>query len=122
MLKNTMVFIVNFNVSVSKVCRWMGLNPLKPKQLEAICKFVSGRDAFVALPTVVMYLILINNQRHTKVMLPKASVDKKHNPHQDNEFQYKVMSNQSTLSGCGDPVQVGLLYSPKRFFGAGTYL
>ena len=51
MLKNTMIFIVNFNVSVSEVCRWMGLNPLKPKQLEAICKFVSGKDAFVALPT-----------------------------------------------------------------------
>ena len=122
MLKNTMVFIVNFNVSVSEVCRWMGLNPLKPKQLEAICKFVSGRDAFVALPTVVMYLILINNQRRTKVTLPKhqwmksTTLTKTMNPN-----IRSCQTNQHSPDA-GDPVRVGLLYSPKCFFGAGTYL
>ena len=82
-----MVFIVNFIVSVSEVCHWMGLNSLKPKQLEAICKFVSGRNAFVALPTG--YVPDFNKQ--PKAYKSKASVDEKYNPHQNNELQYKVM-------------------------------
>jgi len=42
---------MNFNAAVSEVCRRMELRPLKPKQMEALSTFLSGRDTFVALPT-----------------------------------------------------------------------
>ena len=43
--------ISNFYASVNEVCCRMNLHQLKPKQLEAIRTFMSGRDTFVALPT-----------------------------------------------------------------------
>ena len=46
-----MDFLVDFNTAVVEVCRRMQLNPLKPKQLEALSTFISGKDTFVALPT-----------------------------------------------------------------------
>ena len=42
---------VDFNVAVAEVCRRMELRPLRPKQMEAMSTFVSGKDTFVALPT-----------------------------------------------------------------------
>jgi len=42
---------MNFYAAVSEVCRRMELRPLKPKQMEALSTFLSGRDTFVALPT-----------------------------------------------------------------------
>jgi len=36
---------------VEDIARQMGINSLKPKQMEAILAFLSGRDVFVALPT-----------------------------------------------------------------------
>ena len=41
----------DFNAAVSEVCKQTELRPLKPKQLEALNIFLSGKDAFVALPT-----------------------------------------------------------------------
>ena len=46
-----MNFVVDFDVVVGEVCHRMGLNPLKPKQLEALNVYISGKDTFVALPT-----------------------------------------------------------------------
>ena len=43
--------VVDFNTAVVEVCRRMQLNPLKPKQSEALSSFISGKDTFVALPT-----------------------------------------------------------------------
>ena len=43
--------MADFNGAVAEVCRRMELRPLKPKQLEAVNTFVSGKDTFVALPT-----------------------------------------------------------------------
>ena len=42
---------VNYNTTFAEVCRHMDLYPLKPKQLEALGTFISGKDNFVALPT-----------------------------------------------------------------------
>ena len=42
---------VDFNIAVSEVCWHMELRPLRPKQLETLSTFVSGKDTFVALPT-----------------------------------------------------------------------
>ena len=52
--------------SINEAITWaleaMPLNPLKPKQLEAVHTFMSGRDTFVSLPTgygkSVIYAIL----------------------------------------------------------------
>ena len=48
--------------AITKASEAMLLNPLKPKQLEAIRTFMSGRDTFVSLPTgygkSVIYAIL----------------------------------------------------------------
>lgn len=46
-----MDFLVDFNTAIVEICRRMELNPLKPKQLEALSTFMSGKDTFVALPT-----------------------------------------------------------------------
>ena len=46
-----MDFVVDFDTAVVDLCRKMELNPLKPKQLEALNAFTSGRDTFVALST-----------------------------------------------------------------------
>ena len=46
-----MDFLVDFNTAVAEACCRMELNPLKPKQLEALNAFMSGKDTFVALPT-----------------------------------------------------------------------
>ena len=57
-----MDFVADFDASVDEVCSRMDLHHLKPKQLEAINKFVSGSDTFVALPTgygkSIIYAIL----------------------------------------------------------------
>ena len=42
---------VDFMKAVEATVSTMGLRPLKPKQLEALQTFVSGKDTFVALPT-----------------------------------------------------------------------
>jgi len=42
---------IDFNAAVAEVCRRMDLRQLRPKQLEALSTFVSGKDTFVALPT-----------------------------------------------------------------------
>ena len=48
--------------SITRALEAMSLNPLKPKQLEAVRTFMSGRDTFVSLPTgygkSVIYAIL----------------------------------------------------------------
>ena len=41
--------MAEFEGTVQQVVRYMNLRPLKPKQVEALCRFVSGRDTFVAL-------------------------------------------------------------------------
>jgi len=43
--------MVEFMKAVETTLSTMGLRPLKPKQLEALQSFVSGKDTFVALPT-----------------------------------------------------------------------
>ena len=37
--------------AIAKTSQCMGIERLKPKQMEAIESFVSGKDTFVALPT-----------------------------------------------------------------------
>jgi len=54
-----MAFSTEFNVAVAEVCRRMELRPLKPKQLEALRAFISGKDTFVALPTEVYYFCCV---------------------------------------------------------------
>jgi len=46
-----MAFLVDFNAAVAEVYRRMELRPLKPKQVEALSTFLSGKDTFVVLPT-----------------------------------------------------------------------
>jgi len=41
----------DFSVVIEQVTHLMGLNPLKPKQIEKLQTFGSGRDTFVTLPT-----------------------------------------------------------------------
>ena len=42
---------LDFSTAIEEVTHLMGLNPLKPKQTESLCAFVSGKDTFVTLPT-----------------------------------------------------------------------
>ena len=42
---------MEFHAALKKAVGHMGLRELKPKQIEAIQSFVSGRDTFVSLPT-----------------------------------------------------------------------
>ena len=42
---------MDFQTSLVKVVHCMDLHPLKPKQIEAIKSFESGKDTFVSLPT-----------------------------------------------------------------------
>ena len=42
---------LDFSTAIEEVTYLMGLNPLKPKQTESLCAFVSGKDTFVTLPT-----------------------------------------------------------------------
>ena len=37
--------------ALNKAAQCMGIKELKPKQVEAITTFVSGKDTFVSLPT-----------------------------------------------------------------------
>ena len=43
--------VMDFTTAIKEVTGLMGLNPLKPKQIESLQTFVSGKDTFVALPT-----------------------------------------------------------------------
>ena len=48
------VFVVrsmDFSTAIEEVISLMDLNPLKPKQIESLRIFVSGKDTFVTLPT-----------------------------------------------------------------------
>ena len=42
---------LEFSLDLSEAAKIMDLNPLKPKQVESIQSFASGKDTFVALPT-----------------------------------------------------------------------
>ena len=42
---------MDFQTSLAKVVRFMDVDDLKPKQIEAIKSFKSGKDTFVSLPT-----------------------------------------------------------------------
>ena len=42
---------LEFSLALSEAVKRMDLNPLKPKQVESIQSFASGKDTFVALPT-----------------------------------------------------------------------
>ena len=41
----------DLHIAIERVKEALGLTELKPKQVEAISAFVSGRDIFVSLPT-----------------------------------------------------------------------
>ena len=42
---------LEFSLALSEAAKIMDLNLLKPKQVESIQSFASGKDTFVALPT-----------------------------------------------------------------------
>ena len=42
---------LEFSLALSEAAKILDLNPLKPKQVESIQSYASGKDTFVALPT-----------------------------------------------------------------------
>ena len=48
MARNT---VMELSSAIDQATCCMGIQGLKPKQLEAVKRFVSGKDTFVALPT-----------------------------------------------------------------------
>ena len=42
---------MEFHTALKRAMECMGISDMKPKQIDAIKSFVSGRDTFVTLPT-----------------------------------------------------------------------
>ena len=42
---------MEFHIALKRAMECMGISDMKPKQIDAIKNFVSGRDTFVTLPT-----------------------------------------------------------------------
>ena len=66
---------MDFQTSLVKVVHFMDLDPLKPKQIEAVKSFESGKDTFVSLPTgygkliIFVVLPLLFDYMHSKRLI-----------------------------------------------------